>query len=107
MVVTEYVTVESKIKPNKATYSETWQTDMNTDSESAKASSPVYLMMDLVFSSVDDTVVDQKPVQVKDDVIKVKEHLMKENTPYVFVYQGKEYVISRSQGTTRLYELRD
>lgn len=105
MDVRKYVAVEpSSIKLNKATYSETRQALAQT--ECANASSPAYVTMDLASSSVDDTVAAQDPVRIKDDVIRVKEHLMREDTPYAFVYQGKEYVVSRSHGTTRLYELR-
>ncbi len=47
------------------------------------------------------------PVQVRGDTIRVREQLMQDGQPYAFSYQGRDYMISKKDGSVNLYELRD
>jgi len=97
-----------KVKPRKATYAQTCQIDMDASPEHSDiVSTMVSVFANLVFASVDNAISMPTPVQVKGDTIKIKENLMKENTPYAFTYQEKDYVISKTKGTTQLFELKD
>ena len=48
-----------------------------------------------------------EPVRVEENTIKVNENLMEENKPYAVSYKGKDYLLTRSDGKTKFYELRD
>ena len=48
-----------------------------------------------------------QPIQIVNDSIKVKEHLMEENKLYAFQYKSKDYAMTKTNDRIRLYELRD
>ncbi len=48
-----------------------------------------------------------QPVKVVDDAIKIKERLLEVNKPYAFQYNDKDYVITKTVDSIKLYELRD
>lgn len=48
-----------------------------------------------------------QPVKVVNGTIKVKEYVLEENKPYAFQYKNKDYVITKTSDSTKLYELRD
>ena len=48
-----------------------------------------------------------EPVGIVNDTIKLKEYLMVKGKPYAFSYKGKDYMVTRKEGKTQLFELRD
>lgn len=53
-----------------------------------------------------DDAIEQRPVYVDGDAIKMNENLMREGYPYAFVYKGGNYMAVRKHGKTQLFEIR-
>lgn len=58
------------------------------------------------FHWVLESLTSEKPVNVVGDTIKIKEHLLQEDMPYAFRYQGKDYLVTKKEGKTKLFEIK-
>lgn len=93
-------------KPKKSTLITTkkYALGASSDELSISGETVFQVVVDKIFESYPWSI---EPVKVEENTIKVNENLMEEDQPYSVRYNGKDYLVTRSSGTTKLYELRD